>query len=64
MTTEEEALVIIVREIQSRLKTGRFTNEARANLGPGDPQRDLENVRQRLMGLGSKATSLLSLGEK
>ena len=33
MTTEEEALVNIVREIQSRLKTGRFTNEASISQG-------------------------------
>ena len=33
MTTKEEALVNIVREIQSRLKTGQFTNEASVSQG-------------------------------
>ena len=33
MTTKEEALVNIVREIQSRLKTGQFANEASVSQG-------------------------------
>ena len=33
MTTQDEVLVYIVREIQSRLKTGQFANEASVSQG-------------------------------